>query len=68
MTKITEGNSEGFFNRLSESKAHFFHCIVLHTPSPGGGIIPWPHDPINKPCFTPLTPKIQDATFVNMAL
>lgn len=50
MTKTTEGNPEGFYNGLiSECNADFCHYIALYVPSPGGGIVPWSHEPINKP-------------------
>ena len=41
------------FLHFSEHKAHFCYHVVLYTLSPGGGIVPWSHEPINKPCFFP---------------
>ena len=34
-------------------KVRFCYRIVLYTLSPGGGIVPWSHEPINKLCFFP---------------
>lgn len=50
MTKMTEGIPEGFFYGLvSECETDFCHYVVLCTLSPGGGIVPWSHEPINRP-------------------
>lgn len=62
---------DSFNGFVLEYKADFWHWIVLCTVSSGGGIVPWSHEPINKPRSFP---TIQDgnflskATFINMPL